>query len=180
MESPTGAALLCRAAAAWRGCARDACVADQRRAHVRVHATARTRIAQLLGPRSFETLTWSEPEKPPHLSVSEWFGEKIAGGAWVRVTTHGTINGTAHAGEMMIGWNGSVYEMSWVDSYHTAGAIMVSQGAERADGVIAVTCSFAAGDETWRWRTELHETLMRAFVIKPAGEESLAIATLWR
>ena len=67
-------------------------------------------------------------------------------------------------------------QIAWVDSWHMAFPILVSEGT--ADP-LSVTGAWAAGDETWFWRTEFSmdgETLkMEMTNITPAGEEEWAV-----
>ena len=78
---------------------------------------------------------------------------------------------------------GPQYELCWVDSFHTAGGILMSTGGLHADGVIRVTGSYQAGEERWGWRTEISieggELMLRAFNVLPSGEESPAIEGRW-
>lgn len=133
-------------------------------------------LAKLVGHGSGETKTWLDPNKPPDVSTSAYHATAICGGRWVRIAMRGAVQGQLQSGEMTIGFANGVYEMSWVDSFHTGGAIFLSKGAPRQDGVIAATTTFA---ETWLWRTEFHDKMMRAYVTSPAGEEDLAIETKW-
>ena len=78
---------------------------------------------------------------------------------------------------------GPQYELCWVDSFHTAGGILMSTGGLHADGVIRVTGSYQAGEERWGWRTEISieggELMLRAFNVLPSREESPAIEGRW-
>lgn len=87
--------------------------------------------------------------------------------------------GTPHVGEITVGYNDDHYEMAWIDSFHTGGAVTPLAGDKGAD---AVSClgSYAAGPERWGWRislslTEAGELLVEEWNISPAGQADKAI-----
>lgn len=142
------------------------------------------RLMALVGSYRGQISTFLDPEAPPERSVGELHVTPLYGGRWLRLEQSGTVMGKPHAGEMLLGFHrdAAQFESTWVDSVHTGSAMMFSTGAARADGVIAVTGSYAAGPERWGWRTELHlgeELLVRAVNISPAGEESPGIEARW-
>jgi hypothetical protein len=140
----------------------------------------------LSGHYTGRTSTWLDPPNPPDVADGELHAGPLAGGRWLRLEQLGSVAGTPHSGEMLLGYDGGAkqFELCWVDSFHTAGAMILSRGSPRDDGVIAVTGSYAAGEERWGWRTELFlrpngDLESRAINITPAGQESPALETLW-
>lgn len=76
--------------------------------------------------------------------------------------------------------------MSWVDTFHTGSNVMLFAADDRAvaDGV-SLHGSYAAGDETWRWRIVIRvagpdEVRIDHFNITPDGEEGRAIEIVYR
>ena len=170
------------------------CVVRPQRGEMQLHATtwppsasiafqptpAHERLHELVGRFAGETKTWLDADKPPELSKCEWRVEKVGGGRWVRAETHGMTMGQPHQGEITLGFANGHYEMAWVDSFHTADAIMRLSGPATSDAIISVTGSYAAGDERWGWRSEFHlgnELTVRAINISPSGQETPAIET---
>ena len=127
---------------------------------------------------------WLDPQAPPEETAGELHVEALGGGRWLRLQEQGRVADRPHTGEALLGFHRDAqqFELCWVDSFHTGSAMMLSVGAVRADGVISVTGSYAAGGERWGWRTELRlePTLtVRAVNISPAGEEHPAIESRW-
>jgi hypothetical protein len=142
-------------------------------------------LLSLAGRYTGRTRVWLDPSAPPDESDSELVVQPILGGRWLRLEEQGSMQGRSRAGEMLLGFHRDAkqWEMTWVDTFHTGTSVMISTGAPRADGVIAVTGSYAAGSERWGWRTELDARdglTLRAINITPSGEESPAIETRWR
>lgn len=142
------------------------------------------RLMTLVGHYTGQTRTWLDPQAPPEETAGELHVEALGGGRWLRLQEQGRVADRPHTGEALLGFHRDAqqFELCWVDSFHTGSAMMLSVGAVRADGVISVTGSYAAGGERWGWRTELHlePTLtVRAVNISPAGEEHPAIEARW-
>lgn len=142
------------------------------------------RLQALCGHYTGEVKTWLDPDAAPDLSPGELHLQTILGGRWLRLAQAGAVAGVAHAGEMLLGFHADAaqYELSWVDSFHTGSSMMTSAGPLRADGLIAVTGSYQAGEQRWGWRTEIDLTdglLLRAFNVFPTGEQVLAIEARW-
>ena len=145
------------------------------------------RLSSLVGRWGGRTRLWLDPAKPPQEGDGELRIEAVLGGRWLRFEEHGFAAGQSHAGEMLLGFQRepAEYQASWIDTFHTAGAILFSTGAPRADGIIAVTGSYAAGPERWGWRTEIEPLpegtlILRAVNIAPNGAEYPALETRWR
>lgn len=142
------------------------------------------RLMALAGSYRGRISTYLDPAAAPEHTEGELQATPLFGGRWLRLEQSGTVMGKPHAGEMLLGFHkdAAQFESCWVDSFHTGSAMMLSTGAARADGVIAVTGSYVAGPERWGWRTELHlgeDLLIRSINISPAGEELPAIEARW-
>jgi hypothetical protein len=141
-------------------------------------------LMALAGSYRGAVTTYLDPSAPPERSEGELHATALFGGRWLRLEQLGTVMGKPHAGEMLLGFHedAAQFEATWVDSFHTGSAMMFSTGPARADGVVAVTGSYAAGPERWGWRTELHlgdELVVRCVNIAPAGDEHPAIEARW-
>ncbi len=141
-------------------------------------------LQSLCGHYRGEVRTWFDPTAEPDIGRGELHVSAVAGGRWLRFEQAGTVAGTQHAGELLLGFHADAaqFEVSWVDSFHTGSAIMHSLGDLRDDGRISVTGSYQAGPERWGWRTEIATDdglIVRSFNITPAGEESRAIEARW-
>jgi hypothetical protein len=142
------------------------------------------RLMALAGSYQGQITTYLDPAAAPERSEGELHATALFGGRWLRLEQSGTVMGKPHAGEMLLGFHrdAAQFESCWVDSFHTGSAMMLATGPARADGVIAVTGSYAAGAERWGWRTELHvgaELVVRCVNIAPGGEEHPAIEARW-
>jgi len=142
-------------------------------------------LAGIAGHYLGKTKVWADPgSQTPDESDSELHVSSVCGGHWLRLEDRGSFQGKARAGEMTLGFHKDAqrFDLSWIDSFHTGSSIMQSQGLPLTDGLIEVTGSFTAGDETWGWRTEFDTRngfVMRAFNISPTGEERIAVETNW-
>lgn len=146
------------------------------------------RMAALVGRYHGTTRTWFEPGAAPEEEMGELRIEPLLGGRYLRVEERGVAMGKPRAGELTLGFQRepAEFQASWVDTFHTAGMILVSTGTPRPDGMIAVTGSYPVGPtERWRWRTEIDPPaedksfVMRAYNITSDGEEMLAMETRW-
>lgn len=119
----------------------------------------------------------------------EWRGtiRPVLGGLFMLHEYEGAFDKTAHLGMAIIGYNTfhKRYEMAWVDTHHNGASILFSVGA-KDDPRRSVLGSYPAGDGSpdWGWRTELERRdddtiVITAFNITPAGEEAVAIQTVY-
>lgn len=138
----------------------------------------------LVGRWAGVTRTWLDPSAPPDEAKTSATIEALLGGRWIRIDYQSTVAGKPHAGQMIFGFHrdARVFEMAWIDSFHTGTSIMLSTGAPQPDGDLAVSVlgSYPAGPERWGWRTELrqiqqHEFFIEAYNVSPAGREDRAI-----
>jgi len=174
MEAPTGQ--------------RFCVVAPQRPTHIAAPFAAKPEhaaLASLAGHYEGTTRTFLDPTAPPDESKDSLFVESVLGGRWLRLQWFGRVAGSTRQGEMLLGFHvdAAEYELTWIDTFHTGTATMLSRGSARSDGMISVLGSYGAGSETWGWRTELTRTesglSLRAINIAPAGDEYPAIQTDW-
>lgn len=146
---------------------------------------AHARLARLAGDWRGVARTWLEPGKPPQ--EARWEGRiaPVLDGRFVRFTYGSELQGTPFAGELLVAFESGegLWRMTWVDSFHTGTAILVSvgEGGPAAQPVSVRGSYFAApGHPHWGWRTELHDAdaaqlVVRMFNVEPSGEESLGV-----
>jgi hypothetical protein len=121
---------------------------------------------------------------------SEWRGtiRPILGGLYMLHEYQGQSDDKPHLGKAIIGYSANYrrYEMAWVDTHHNGAAIMFATGAQD-DPRPSVLGSYPAGDGSpdWGWRTEFvvrdeNTIVVNAYNITPAGDEALAIETVYQ
>jgi hypothetical protein len=139
-------------------------------------------LQRLVGAWHGTTRTWLDPSAPPDEGQTDARVEAILGGRFVRLEYRGTVIGKSHAGEMLIGHDGTEnrFTSAWVDSFHMATGIMLSRGEPRDDGAISVLGSYEAGGETWGWKTILRRVdddnlSIDSFNVMPDGTEHRAV-----
>ncbi len=127
------------------------------------------------------TQTWFQPGTPVDRSKTRLHVELLLGGRFLRVVNAGNTTGSPHGGELLIGYEPkeNVYTGVYIDSFHMSRGFLISKGAPRDDGIIVILGSFAAGSESWGWRTELRREgallIHDAYLITPKGEEHHAV-----
>ena len=141
-------------------------------------------LQQLVGSYRGQVRTFLDPNGDPDVAEGELHVTAIAGGRWLRIEQLGSVAGTAHTGELLLGFHNDAkeFEACWVDSFHTGTAMMASRGPLRPDGVIAITGGYDAGRERWGWRTEIHPgtpLTIRAVNIAPDGQEYPGVEGVW-
>jgi hypothetical protein len=134
--------------------------------------------------------TYADPNNPEQAEVAPWEGtiEMLLGGRFMRFAYVSRAMGQPIAGELTIAYEKGdrLFRMSWIDSLHTGGAIVVSESKPVAEGGAAATISafgtyFAGeGQPRWGWRTELDDQTdgalrIRMFNIEPGAEESIGV-----
>ena len=151
-----------------------------------VHA----RLARMAGRWKGTAKTYADPSNPEAAEVAPWEGtiDMVLGGRYMRFAYVSRAMGQPIAGELTVAYEKGdrLFRMSWIDSLHTGGAILVSESKPVPEGGAAVTISafgtYFAGDgqPRWGWRTELDDQndgalKVRMFNIMPDGEESLGV-----
>jgi len=146
----------------------------------REHQHLLTMVGSWEGP----TRTWFDPTAAPEESRTRLRIESVLQGRFVRIDYQGTIQGNPHAGQMILGYEDAErrFTSMWIDSFHMGTGIMVSSGAQSADGALALLGSYPAGEERWGWRTLMRipdpdHLVIEAYNITPAGREDRAIET---
>lgn len=146
---------------------------------------AHARLARLAGDWSGVAKTYLDPAKPP--VEARWEGRmaSVLGGRFLRFEYRSDIQGAPIAGELLIAFESGekLWRMSWVDSFHTGSAILVSTGdggAEASPVSVSGTYFAAPGHPHWGWRTELgdrepEQLVIRMFNVSPEGQEDLGV-----
>lgn len=144
-------------------------------------------LAELAGRWSGDTELYLDPAAAPETSPTWATIEPLLAGRWLRIEYRGTATAQPHAGALILGYHrdAGAFEAAWIDSFHTGTAMMMSVGEARADGVISVLGSYAAGAERWGWRTTLRRAgadalLIESFNVTPDGQEFPAVVTRLR
>lgn len=142
-------------------------------------------LLAMAGTYEGPTETWFDPDKDPERSTTHATVEVLLGGRFIRIDYRGTAMGAPHAGQMILGFHrdAALYELAWIDSFHTGTATMLSTGAPSGE-VVSVLGGYTAGSERWGWRTTLRRDgtalVIEAFNITPAGDESRAVRSVLR
>lgn len=148
------------------------------------------RLARMAGRWTGTARTYADPSDPAAAEVAPWEGTiaMLLGGRFLRFAYVSRAFGEPIAGELTVAYEKGdrLFRMSWIDSLHTSGAILVSESEPVPDGGGAATISafgtyFAGeGAPRWGWRTELDDHAggalrIRMFNIEPGGSESLGV-----
>ena len=127
--------------------------------------------------------TYLDPQKPPVEAPWEGPIAALLGGRFVRFTYRSQLDGKPLAGELLIAYESGekLYRTSWIDSFHTSPAILVSQGND-GGGAIDVSGRYFVGEGHghWGWRTVIDDStdgvlVIRMFNIEASGQEDLGI-----
>jgi hypothetical protein len=148
------------------------------------------RLARLAGRWTGTARTYGDPSNPEAAEVAPWEGtiEMLLGGRFLRFTYVSRAMGLPLAGELTIAYEKGdrLFRMSWIDSLHTSGSILVSESKPVPENgppaaIRAFGTYFAGeGEPRWGWRTELDDQTadalrVRMFNVTPAGDESIGV-----
>ncbi len=140
------------------------------------------RLARICGGFRGTAKTFLEPGAAPIEAAWEGRVAAILGGRFVRFAYRSSVGEKPIAGEMVIAFESSekLWRISWVDSFHTGTAILVSVGAGGAAIDVRGTYFAAPGHPHWGWRTVVDDTQaerlgIRMYNVSPEGEEDLGV-----
>lgn len=149
-----------------------------------------TRLTRLVGRWAGTAKTYLDPSNPDAAEAAPWEGsiEMLLGGRYLRFTYVSSAMGKPIAGELTLAYEKGdrIFRTSWIDSFHTGAAILVSESKPVPEGstttTIRVLGSFFVGEgqPRWGWRSELDDPTegalrIRMFNISPDGAESLGV-----
>jgi len=146
---------------------------------------AHLRLARLVGGWSGSARTFLDPSKPP--LEERWEGRMalVLGGRFLRFAYRSQLLGSPLAGELSLAYEAGegLWRSSWMDSFHTGTALLVSvgEGGAAAQPLSVRGSYFAApGHPHWGWRTELHDgeagsLTLRMYNVAPEGQEDLGV-----
>ena len=118
------------------------------------------RLARLEGTWEGLAKTFLDPAQPPE--VEAWRGTiaLVLGGRFLRFEYASRAMGKPIAGELIVAYERGEqrWRTSWIDSFHTSPAILVSEGEPGAEPCRVRGTYFAgAGHPRWGWITELDD-----------------------
>ena len=139
--------------------------------------------SRLLGSWSGDNRLWLDPTKPERVSASRLVIAPVAKGTFITLTYDWAFDGTEHEGMLLVGNANEAEEASlgFVDSFHTAGKVMLFRGTVDDSGAISVLGSYEAPPgPDWGWRITVNEPAPRQLRIvmhniTPEGEAMLAV-----
>jgi len=140
------------------------------------------RLGRLVGEWRGTAKTWFDPSAAPIEAAWEGHVGVILGGRFVRFEYRSKVGEKPIAGEMLIAFEDGEkrWAISWVDSFHTGTAILMSTGEPGATAIDVRGTWFVEADQPrWGWRTVIADAadgfVIRMYNIKPDGEEALGV-----
>jgi hypothetical protein len=139
------------------------------------------RLADLIGTWEGPVKTWFDPDSPVKEARYKATFRAVAEGHAIVQEYESSLDGEPFAGFALFAYDDTRKKLvvDWVDSFHSA-APMHSEGDVRRESLVDVLGSYAAGDQTWGWRTVLQlvspdDLVYRAYNIFPDGQEYLGV-----
>ncbi|WP_170319361.1 DUF1579 family protein [Polyangium spumosum] len=142
------------------------------------------RLARLVGAwRGTAQTIMGPPGTTPIEAPWEGRITTILDGRFVRFTYRSSVEEKPIAGEMLLAFESGekLWRISWVDSFHTGTAILVSVSKEGGTDIDVRGSYFAApGHPHWGWRTVVDDAqadrlVIRMYNITPDGQEAPGI-----
>jgi hypothetical protein len=143
------------------------------------------KLEALVGNWEGITKTWFEPDVVADESPMKGAIRPMLGGLFIMHEYKGSLSGKPFEGIAVYGFDlqNSLFQSSWVDSFHMGTAIMFSSGAETENG-FSVLGSYGNPEmpEPWGWRTVVElidkdNLIITAYNISPEGQEDKATET---
>jgi hypothetical protein len=147
-----------------------------------------TSLAALVGDWAGTNRVWLEPGEPVRVSQTTANIATIAQGQFLGIHNQWADEGVSQDGLLLVGYEAEkdLVKVVWVDSWHTGGTFLISEGGLDASGAISVMASYAApSGPDWGWRTVIEPGNGRSFRIlmyniQPGEEEILAVEALYQ
>lgn len=149
-------------------------------------ATADTTFADrfmpLCGQWQGTSQTWLGPDSPAIDGTFQGQSHLAPGQHAFVLEYHSNVGEDRADGIMLIARDDKTgdHKLTWVDTFHTNNAPMVSTGQPGQETAVDVFTTFAAGDGDWGWRTTLQLTApdtleCRMYISPPGGTEKLGV-----
>lgn len=143
------------------------------------------RLLRLIGDWQGTAKTWLDPSPSAPPVSAPWEGAitELLGGRFVQFDYRSSVNDTPIAGRLLIAFESSegLFRTTWIDSFHTGTAVLVSVGKPGDADVDVLGAYFIAeGVPPWGWRTRIDdsrdgELVIRMYNVKPEGEEKIGV-----